>query len=380
MSNNLIEIIEPGVLSTIQDLGRFGYQKYGVPVSGAMDQFAYRVGNIIANNNQSSPSIETTVFGLKFKFLKDSVFALTGGNLNPCINQKPIMMWQSIIAKENDILEFQTPMDGCRSYISFEGGISLPDILGSKSTYVNSNLGGFHGRSLLSGDILTNEQTFEPNKYVHRRFPPKLLAPNYGHDHEIRVILGPQQRSFTAKGIETFQESEYIVSDQSNRIGYRLEGPKIEHFGSSDILSDGTMIGSIQVPGNGNPIILMSDRGVTGGYPKIATVISSDISKIAQALPGDKIKFLVISNREAESILTSTENLIANIAETSSDSIDERLNILVNDISYEVIDEQNEIITTSEEFSEIDAQIISARVKNANEIHNFNIEVRRQSE
>ena len=139
-------------------------------------------------------------------------------------------------------------------------------------------------------------------------------------------------------------------------------------------------MGSIQVPGNGNPIILMSDRGVTGGYPKIATVISSDISKIAQALPGDKIKFLVISNREAESILTSTENLISNIAETSSYSIDQRLNILVNDISYEVIDEQNEIITTSEEFSEIDAQIISARVKNANEIHNFNIEVRRQSE
>ena len=380
MKNNLIEIIDPGVLSTIQDLGRFGYQKYGVPVSGAMDQFAYRIGNILVNNDQNSPSIETTVFGLKLKFLKDTVFSITGANLSPTINQKSVPMWQSIVANQNDTLELHSPLDGCRSYISFEGGISVPETLGSKSTYANSNFAGLNGRSLITGDILTNHKTFEPSKYVQRRLPPKILPPTYDHDHQIRVILGPQQRSFTAQGIETFQNSEYIVSDQSNRIGYRLEGKKIEHFGSSDILSDGTMMGSIQIPGNGNPIILMSDRGVTGGYPKIATIISSDISKIAQALPGDKIKFLVISNREAESILIETENLIQKIYENSSKSLNERLNILINDISFEVIDEENELITTKESFDPIDIEMIAARVKTTHDEHDFNIEIRRQSE
>jgi antagonist of KipI len=140
------------------------------------------------------------------------------------------------------------------------------------------------------------------------------------------------------------------------------------------------MMGSIQIPGNGNPIILMSDRGVTGGYPKIATIISSDISKIAQALPGDKIKFLVISNREAESILIETENLIQKIYENSSKSLNERLNILINDISFEVIDEENELITTKESFDPIDIEMIAARVKTTDDEHDFNIEIRRQSE
>ena len=160
MKNNLIEIIDPGVLSTIQDLGRFGYQKYGVPVSGAMDQFAYRIGNILVNNDQNSPSIETTVFGLKLKFLKDTVFSITGANLSPTINQKSVPMWQSIVANQNDTLELHSPLDGCRSYISFEGGISVPETLGSKSTYANSNFAGLNGRSLITGDILTNHKTF----------------------------------------------------------------------------------------------------------------------------------------------------------------------------------------------------------------------------
>ena len=163
-------------------------------------------------------------------------------------------------------------------------------------------------------------------------------------------------------------------------MGLRTEGPEIKAGITDEILTEGLPIGAAQVPGGGHPIISFVDHQTTGGYPKIATIISSDISKIAQALPGDKIKFLVISNREAESILIETENLIQKIYENSSKSLNERLNILINDISFEVIDEENELITTKESFDPIDIEMISARVKTTNDEHDFNIEIRRQSE
>ncbi|RXI45223.1 KipI antagonist [Clostridium tetani] len=309
-----INIKKPGLLTLIQDRGRYGYQQFGVPVSGVMDSFSHRVANILLGNNENEATLEITVLGPEIEFMNNSVIAITGGDLSPTLNGEPISMWQSVEVKKGDTLAFTGIKNGCRSYIAFAGGMQVEEVMGSKSTYVKAKIGGLHGDKLKVGDILKiGDLKNKSNKY---RKLPNEDVPNYSNDLELRVVLGPQEDYFTEKGLDKFLSAEYKVTNECDRMGYRLEGEVIEHINGGDIISDGINFGAIQVPSHGQPIIMMSDRQTAGGYTKIANVISIDLPKIAQAKPGDSIRFKKVTIYEAQKLLKEMEEDINIIKET----------------------------------------------------------------
>jgi len=308
-----LEVLKPGTITTIQDLGRYGYQKYGVSVSGAMDKFALRVGNLLVGNDEGEAAIEVTIMGPKLGALQGLRLAFTGADLSPKINGVPAPMWQSLVAKEGDIISFGTPRSGCRAYLAIYGGIDIPLIMGSRSTHMRSKVGGF-GRALTKGDVICVKKIVEGRvKDVFSNQLNKEQIPIYKSDWLIRVIPGPQSEYFASNGIKTFFEGEYWITPESDRMGYRLIGPQIEHRLGADIITDATPSGSVQVPGNGMPIILLADGQTTGGYPKIAVVISADQDQLAQAKPGDRIKFKKVNVFEAHQLLQVMENKIKEI-------------------------------------------------------------------
>lgn len=292
-----MKVVKAGLCTTIQDIGRIGYQQYGVPVSGVMDEFAFRVANFLVEADENNAVLEIPYLGPTLEFDFDITIAITGANLSPKINGQDIAMWKSINIRKGDVLTFSTIKSGARAYLAFSAEIDVPFVNGSKSTLLKSRLGGFEGRQLKIGDILN----FKNPKLVAKR---KILAskyiPEYLKNEEIRVVLGPQDDYFTEKGINTFLNSEYEVTKEADRMGMRLEGEAIEHKNKADIISDAAVFGSIQVPGNGKPIILLADRQTTGGYTKIATVIKAELPKLAQMTTGNKIKFRKLTVEEAE--------------------------------------------------------------------------------
>lgn len=308
-----IEIVEPGLLTTVQDLGRYGYQRYGVPVSGCMDQFALRAANLLVGNDDEAAGLEITLIGPRLRFLANLVIAVTGADLAPMLDDQPLPMWQSHEVSRGSTLSFAGIRDGVRSYISIAGGIDVPVVLGSRSTFTRARIGGFDGRALGQGDTLSIPEGVPTDLGGKQGVPPSRV-PVYGHSHKVRVVLGPQDDAFTPQGMETFLSAPYTVSPQSDRVGYRLEGPRIEHVAGADIVSDGIPFGAVQVVGDGMPIILMADRGSTGGYTKIAAVISADLPSLAQAAPGDTITFQSVTVEEAHRALREQELLLSAIA------------------------------------------------------------------
>ena len=330
-----IEVIDGGFFTTVQDLGRYGYQRYGVPVSGAMDQFALRVANILAGNPPSSAAFEITLQGPRLRFLTDTVIALAGADLDPRIDDGPVPMWRPTAVPAGAELSFGRARDGMRTYLAVAGGIDVPVVLGSRSTFTRTGLGGLEGRALKAGDAVS--VCGDPPGRVHGRTLSQEEVPAYGHDHAVRVILGPQEDAFTAEGIATFLSAAYEVSPKSDRIGCRLKGPHVQHNGSPDIVSDGIPFGAVQVAGDGLPIVLMADRGTTGGYTKVATVISVDLSRLAQALPGDRVSFRAVSLEEAQLALRDQEAALDRLARSSSTTFARRrLDVRVDDVAYEV--------------------------------------------
>jgi antagonist of KipI len=306
------EVIQPGAFTTVQDLGRYGYQKYGVSISGAMDRFAYRMANLLVGNMEGEAVIEATIVGPRLKSLQDLRIAFTGADLSPEINGVSAPMWRTLHVRGGEIISFGPPKSGCRAYIAVGGGIDLPMVMGSRSIHTRSSLGG-NGRALAKGDVLGVR---EPGKSGEGQPSCQLPAdqiPVYGRAWRVRVIFGPQNDYFTTRGIETFLTSEYEITPQSDRMGYRLQGSKIEHKAGADILTDATPPGSIQVPGDGMPIILLADGQTTGGYSKIATVTSVDQDLLAQARPGDKVKFQRVTITEAHRLLGEMEKKIREI-------------------------------------------------------------------
>jgi len=304
------EVIQPGPLTTIQDLGRYGYQQYGVPPSGAMDNYAFRIGNLLVGNDETAASLEITLFGNQLRMLQDTVIAVTGADLAPTLNGDSLPRWESISVRRGDIISFTSLKSGCRAYLSVTGGLNVPKIMSSAATYTRARIGGLDGRALRKGDILL---TFESIPAPSGVRVPSEYVPKYGCQIELRVILGPQDDYFTKDGINSFLQSDYTVSAQADRMGYCLEGPPIQHRTTADIISDGIPLGAVQVPGDGLPIILLVDRQTTGGYTKVATVISVDIPKLAQAKPGDKVRFQQISQDEAQIALQEYEQRIETI-------------------------------------------------------------------
>jgi len=299
---HVFEVIQPGAFTTIQDLGRYGYQKYGVSISGAMDRFALRVGNLLVGNEEGEAAVEATVIGPKLEALEDVRVAITGADLSPEIDGKPALMWRALHISEGSILSFGAPKTGCRAYLAVSRGIDFPVVMGSRSIHTRSNLGG-EGRALAKGDVIKIRDTGVGNQTSGSCRLAEDLVPLYGRQWKVRVVLGPQNDTFTRRGIETFLSSEYEITPQADRMGYRLKGPKIAHKAGPDILTDATPPGSIQVPGDGMPIILLADGQTTGGYSKIATVISVDQDLLAQARPGDKVRFQRVTITEAHRLL-----------------------------------------------------------------------------
>ena len=295
-----LSVIQPGMLSTVQDLGRWGHQVIGMPVAGAMDPLALRRGNIMVNNEQGEAALEITVMGPKLSVEGNGIIALTGADLGLTINGEAKPVWTSHEVSNKDVIAFSGMKgNGCRAYLCVGGGIDVPPLMGSRSTYMRGKIGGLDGRPLRAGDILS---CGEPQRLWRRSIGfscPEELRPDYCPDKELSVVLGPQDSAFTEAGLETFTSSTYTISSSADRMGYRLEGPEVEHVESADIVSDAICLGAIQIPGHGQPIAMMADRQTTGGYTKIAVLTSTDIALLSQRLPDQTVTFRAISQEEA---------------------------------------------------------------------------------
>lgn len=307
----MIEILSGGVLSTVQDQGRYGYRQYGVPISGAMDLYALRLANILVGNNEEAAGIEVTFYGLKLRSTEDTWVAITGGDLSPQKNGKPVPMWRSICLKKNEILSFRGLRSGFRAYMAVQGGIDIPLLMNSRSTSIKAAFGGTGG-ALKTGDRLKTWDSFAGGKMQEKLIPDQFI-PLYSTQNELRVVLGPQADYFPSEIRELFLNSEYTITPQSDRQGYRLTGPALKHIRSYDVITEAVWPGAVQIPGDGLPIILLSDAQTTGGYPKIASVISVDIDKLGQAKPSDKIRFKSVTLEESVHLLREQEKRVKKI-------------------------------------------------------------------
>ena len=295
-----IKFANGGFITTIQDMGRTGYQEFGVPAAGVMDTMAFRKANILVGNDENEAALEITLMGPMFTFTSDNIIAVTGGNLGAKLNGKDIPMYQAVLAKKGDTMSFMGIKSGSRAYVAFAGGLDVPVVMGSKSTHLKSNLGGFEGRKLGPGDEIefTAPKTALPN--MSKRTVP---ADDYSKAScTLRVILGPQDDCFTEAGIKTFLSSTYTLTNEADRMGLRFEGEKIEHKNGGDIITDGISFGAVQVPSHGTPIVMMADHQTTGGYTKIACVVSVDLPELAQCMPGHTVRFKKIGIEEAQEL------------------------------------------------------------------------------
>jgi biotin-dependent carboxylase-like uncharacterized protein len=303
----LLAIANPGVLATVQDTGRRGFGQIGVAPSGAADSYACRLGNLLVGNLENAALIEITLMGFQARFRCDAVAAVTGADLQPTLSGRPLAMWTAHQVTAGDVLAFQAPVCGCRAYLAVGGGFSVPAVMGSRSTNVGAGFGGHAGRPLRGGDILSGHH---PAAHLHcsGRTIPDALRPVHTSEWVLRAIPGPQAEQFTPASYARFFEAVYTVSGQSDRTGVRLEGPKLgKQPGASDsILSEGILGGAIQVPGDGQPIILLNET-VTGGYRKIATVIAADLPLLGQLAPGDNVRFQATDMAAAVELLRRVE-------------------------------------------------------------------------
>ena len=287
----------PGPLTTVQDEGRFFYQSSGIRPSGVMDAAAYEAANALVGNTKGEAVLEMTFLGATLEFQSAAWFALTGADMQAKLDGAPVARDQAIRAEAGQTLAVGMAVSGCRGYLAVRGGVDVPLVMGSRSTDVSAKLGGFDGRALKAGDVL-------PTLSVDDWTPTTLRyeSPVYESAVTVRVVPGPQEEYFTAAGLETFFSSAYEISPNSDRMGLRLEGPEIESRNGTDIVSDGIVFGSIQVPSGGKPILLMADHQTAGGYAKIGTVLSLDLPKLAQARPGDTVRFQRISAEDAQAL------------------------------------------------------------------------------
>ena len=301
------EVVRPGLLTTVQDLGRVGYQKYGVPTSGAMDRTALRAANLLLDNEEGLAGLEATAEGPTLRALVDLVVAIVGADMKPLVDGKPVECGTAIGIRSGQILELQRTRRGLRAYLAIAGGIDVPVLLGSRSTCLPAAFGGIQGRALREGDLLSvGCAGRQPMALSGRRLPSGWVEP-ISKGLTVRVILGPQEDRFTHEGVRTFLSEPYRLMPEMDRMGARLQGPPIAHRSGADIISDSTPLGAVQVPPDGQPMILLADRQTTGGYAKIAVVVQEDIFRLSQITPGQAIRFRQISAPEACATLRAYE-------------------------------------------------------------------------
>lgn len=293
----LFKVQKPGLFTTVQDLGRYGFQRFGVPVSGAMDNFAFLMANLLVGNQSNDACLEITLQGPELRFLHDCSIAITGANLSPILNDEEILCWRTQRVQKDDVISFGQLQGGCRAYLAVRGGINVPIVMNSRSTFVRGGLGGLEGRPLKMGDVV---EGFETEKTKTGFMLPDDLVPSYSSKLFVEVVLGPQIEYFTDEGVKIFLASEFTATPEFDRMGYRLDGPIIERAVASDMVSDAIPPGSVQVPLSGKPVVIMRDAQTTGGYPKIGVITAQDISIFGQVKPNDRIRFSKISLSDAE--------------------------------------------------------------------------------
>lgn len=280
-----IEIITAGIHSTIQDLGRFGFRRIGVPVSGAMDAFAYQAANVLVGNDVKAAEIEFAGAGLQVVCDKDAVVAVTGGGYGLVIAGRSYPGWMSIWVRAGEPIEVVKQEAGVWGYFAVAGGLRIDSVLGSCSTYLNSGFGGYLGRCIKDGDQIWVNIQNEVVKNGGGRFLPAASRPRYNQQANIHFISGMQSHLFSLQMKQLFQASHYVVSSVSSRMGYRMSGSEIYLDSRVEILSEGVVPGCIQIPSDGQPIVLLSDCQTMGGYPKIGCVISADLPVFSQLVP-----------------------------------------------------------------------------------------------
>jgi biotin-dependent carboxylase-like uncharacterized protein len=302
-----LKVVAPGMHTTIQDLGRYGYQAFGVPVSGALDVVSHRLSNRIVGNPDDAPTLEILFQGPALDVMAQSArIAVAGGSAEiELMGDRPRSLggWRSASLRRGQRFRVSRLGEAACCYLAVEGGFGVERCLGSASTYARGGFGGIQGRALQAGDLvpLLREQASERAELALAEPPPP------GQEQRIRIVLGPQQDHFTEAALERLVSEEFVVSKHADRMGMRLDGPLLAHRDGYNIVSDGIATGAIQVPGSGQPILLLADHQTTGGYPKVATVISADIPVVGRRKPGDRIRFAAVDVAEAERLRREQE-------------------------------------------------------------------------
>lgn len=323
----MMTITKPGLLTSIQDLGRFGFQRYGINTSGAVDPLSHRLANLLVGNDEGMPTLEITMVGPSIIFHKPVLIAICGANLSPAINDRPVPLWRPVLVKEGSELSFGPCRQGIRAYLAVGGGFQVSKVMNSHSTSLRAKIGGFNGRNLESGDEVLFNKPGALSRRISSSLLPKLKAdfvavhwsagsPFMSKINEklhIRATNGRQFDLFTKESRDSFFHSPYLVTTQSDRMGCRLRGEALSLKHDFEMISEAVNDGTIQVSADGNPIILLAERQTTGGYPKIAQIASVDIPLVAQAKPGDQIYFSHISHERAQMLFIDREIMMKQI-------------------------------------------------------------------
>lgn len=287
-----LEILEVNGLATLQDSGRTGWRKFGVPTSGAMDMFAFRAANLLAGNDPHCAAVEIGLGGIVLRALHDCVVSVAGVGFALSIYIWDFPLWSSYYARGGWTIRLDKLDFGVWAYLAISGGVQTPLVLDSSSTYLRGAFGGLDGRRLQAGDVLRSGIPSRPLNELAARTLPELARPAYSDNPTIDVVMGPQEKYFADDSAATFLSQAYTISPTSDRMGYRLEGPALVHRDKVELVSEGMTMGAIQVPANGQPIVMMADSPTTGGYPKIGTVVRADLPLLAQCAPGKgRIRF-----------------------------------------------------------------------------------------
>jgi antagonist of KipI len=316
MSAASLVVVKPGLLTTVQDRGRFGYQASGVPVAGPMDAFSHRLANQLVGNDPDAATLEITLIGPELVVEADTTMAITGAQFDVACDDRSVPAGASFGVRARSRLKFGRLHHGARAYLAVAGGVQTAPVLGSRATHLVSRMGGLAGRALVAGDripIATGAGPRPLRKSAGLTLPPKGRA-------LLRVLPGPQDHWFAPEALKMMVSVGFRISPRSNRMGYRLEGPPLPRVKDGELISEPVGIGAIQVPAAGQPILLMADRQTAGGYPKIGHVISADLPLAGQLAPGDVIEFVLCSQQEAVAALIARERQLLRYADLKDPS------------------------------------------------------------
>lgn len=309
------KVVKAGMLTTIQDLGRRGYRKDGIIVSGAMDTLALEIGNLLLGNEVNEAGLECTLLGPQLLFETGQLVAITGGDLSPVVDGQPVKMWRPLFIPKGATLSFGAAVKGCRTYISVLGGFDVPEVLGSYATYLKAGFGGYRGRALKANDELQFKKIYTNIGDTFKWSVDLKLYPDLG-DQEIRVMKGPEFDLFENNSTSALFTEQYMISKAADRMGYRLEGQPLMLIKPKEMLSSAVAFGTVQVTPDGGAILLMADHQTTGGYPRIIQVITADLTKLAQMRSGQQIRFKLVSLNEAHHALLQKEKQLRQLKHT----------------------------------------------------------------